>query len=314
MLNNRSMPCIFSLWTKKDVTATNSSKIRMMCIKYTTMRLFLLVISCFYFIAIKAQSPSEPVYGDNPAAGKYLNTRGFRMYYETYGTGEPLLIIHGNGGSINNFSKQIPYFSKKYKVILADSRAQGKSFDNSDSLSYEMMCDDLNALLDSLHLHNILVVGWSDGGIDGLLLAIRHPDKVQKLAITGANLWPDSSAIDPFVYQLAMSWNDSLSRIEQTPPVKRDRKLMRLLSYEPHISTAQLGAIQCPTLVIGGDHDVIRTEHTLLIAKSIPNSYLWILPGSGHSTPVVYKDQFNERVDDFFSKPYRKIEGTARFE
>jgi len=102
------------------------------------------------------------------------------MYYEVYGSGEPLLIIHGNGGSINNFLYQIPYFEKNYKVILADSRSQGKSVDNSDSLSYEMMTDDLNALLDSLHLDSCNVIGWSDGGINGLLLAIRHPDKVKK--------------------------------------------------------------------------------------------------------------------------------------
>ncbi|HYK57347.1 MAG TPA: alpha/beta hydrolase, partial [Flavisolibacter sp.] len=87
-------------------------------------------------------------YGNNKAAGKFYNIRGFNMYAETYGTGQPLLIIHGNGGSISNFFNQIPYFSKNYKVIVADSRAQGKSADKGDSLSYEMMADDYAALLD----------------------------------------------------------------------------------------------------------------------------------------------------------------------
>ena len=81
-------------------------------------------------------------YGNNPSAGKYYDVRGFKMYCEVYGEGQPLLIIHGNGGSINNFVYQIPYFSKKYKVIIADSRARGKSKDDGDSLSYEMMADD----------------------------------------------------------------------------------------------------------------------------------------------------------------------------
>ncbi|MEO5594639.1 MAG: alpha/beta hydrolase [Chitinophagaceae bacterium] len=99
-----------------------------------------------------------------------------------------------------------------------------------------------------------------------------------------------------------------------TPKVKNDRKLAHLLSYEPHITVQQLSRIQCPTLVIGGDHDVLRPRHTMLIAESIPKSYLWILPNSGHSTPIFYKDQFNAVVGDFFSKPYRKIEGFGRFE
>src|SRR5205823_1669928 len=115
-------------------------------------------------LQLYAQSPFDTsIYGRNKAAGHYIKTRGFSMYYETYGKGEPLLMIHGNGGSINNFVYQIPYFSQQYKVIVADSRAQGKSVDNSDSLSYEMMADDLNALLDSLQLDSCYVIGWSDG-------------------------------------------------------------------------------------------------------------------------------------------------------
>ena len=253
------------------------------------------------------------MYGRNDKVGKFIQIRGFNMYYETYGAGSPLLIIHGNGGSINNFLYQIPYFEKSYKVILADSRAQGKSPDNGDSLTYEMMADDLNALLDSLHLDSCYVIGWSDGGINGLLLAMRHPDKVKKLAVTGANLWPDSSAVDPFVYNWAIQYNQSLHKMTLTPKVKNQLKLAHLLSFEPHISTEQLKAIQCPTLVIGGDHDVLLPRHTLLIAESITKSYLWILPNSGHSTPIYYKDQFNAVVDEFFRKPYRKIEGFGRF-
>jgi pimeloyl-ACP methyl ester carboxylesterase len=258
------------------------------------------------------------MYGRNPAVGKYADIRGFKMYYETYGKGEPLLIIHGNGGSITDFLYQIPYFAKNYQVIIADSRAQGKSLDPKDSLSYEMMTDDLNALLDNLNLKSCYVIGWSDGGINGLLLAIRHPDKVKKLAVTGANLWPDSTAVDPFVYNWAMNANktiqDSLKRAKApSPELKTEAKLYRLLSYEPHITTAQLQTITCPVLVIGGDHDVIQPKHTMLIAQSIPNSYLWIIPNSGHSTPIYKKEQFNQVVSDFFAQPFRKIDQFGRF-
>src|SRR3954471_14409817 len=125
--------------------------------------LFLLItavtLTLFTFAQSSTISPFDTtMYGRNEKAGKYVKTRGFNMYYETYGTGTPLLIIHGNGGSINNFTYQIPYFSKNYKVILADSRAQGRSTDTVDSLSYEMMADDLNALLDTLHITSTYVV------------------------------------------------------------------------------------------------------------------------------------------------------------
>jgi len=279
--------------------------------------LFLAIVKLSF--AQQSKSPFDTtMYGRNAAVGKYADIRGFKMYYEQYGKGEPLLIIHGNGGSINNFLYQIPYFAKNYHVILADSRAQGKSVDTRDSLSYEMMTDDLNALLDKLNLKSCYVIGWSDGGINGLLLAIRHPDKVKKLAVTGANLWPDSTAVDPFVYKWAMDANktarDSISRMKSpTPEMKNQLKLLHLLSYEPHITVQQLHTISCPTLVIGGDHDVILPKHTMLIAQSIPDSYLWIIPNSGHSTPIYKRDQFNKVVGDFFSKPFRKIEKFGRF-
>jgi pimeloyl-ACP methyl ester carboxylesterase len=280
-----------------------------------------LILSIFikFSFAQQGKSPFDTTtYGKNAAVGKYADIRGFKMYYETYGKGEPLLIIHGNGGSINNFLYQIPYFAKNYHVIIADSRAQGKSVDHTDSLSYEMMTDDLNALLDKLKLKQCYVIGWSDGGINGLLLAIHHPDKVKKLAITGANLWPDTSAVDPFVYKMVLKQNqvaaDTIKKIKKLTPEMRDQvKLLHLLSYEPHIKIEDVKKITCPTLVIGGDHDVINTKHTMLIANLIPNSYLWILPNSGHSTPIFYKELFNQIVGDFFAKPYRKIDGYGRF-
>jgi pimeloyl-ACP methyl ester carboxylesterase len=175
-----------------------------------------------------------------------------------------------------------------------------------------MMTDDLNGLLDHLNLDSCYVIGWSDGGINGLLLVIRHPDKVKKLAVTGANLVPDTSAVEPEIFTWAKSLSDSINKLPLSPQVKTDRKLFNLLAHEPHISIAQLQTIKCPVLVIGGDHDVIRPRHTMLIAESIPRSYLWILPNSGHSTPVVYKDIFNKVVNDFFKNPYRKIEGLDR--
>ena len=279
--------------------------------------LFLLILSTPLVQFACAQSSNDSlldtsILGNNEDVGKYLKTRGFKMYYETYGEGKPLLFIHGNGGSMRAFINQAPYFAQHYKIILPDSRAQGKSIDTGDSLSYEMMADDLNALLDSLHLDSCYVIGWSDGGIDGLLLAIRHPDKVKKLAISGANLWPDTSAVDPFNYFETLTQYNSLKKVNQTPEIKNELKLLRLMIFEPHITLNQLKSIHCPTLVIGGDHDVILPKHTMLIADAIPKSYLWIVPNSGHATLINYKDQFNKVVSEFSKKPYRKIEGNDR--
>src|ERR1035437_8407658 len=192
--------------------------------------IFLLATATILVLFVSAQSSSIDTtkIGNNEKVGSYVKIRGFNMYYETYGVGEPLLLIHGNGGSISNFMYQVPYFSKSYKVIVADSRAQGKSVDPGDSLSYEMMADDLNALLDTLHMDSCYVIGCSDGGINGLLLGMRHPEKVKKLAVTGANLWPDTSAVDPFVYDWAKKMNDSLSKQTQTPQIRRERKLGHL--------------------------------------------------------------------------------------
>ncbi|MBE9584309.1 alpha/beta hydrolase [Mucilaginibacter sp. JRF] len=284
------------------------------------LRFLLLTILLFASGSVYSQiaEMDTTIYGRNTATGKYASIRGFKMYYETYGKGEPLLLIHGNGASISSFVLQIPYFAKNYQVIVADSRAQGKSVDTSDSLSYEMMADDLNALLDTLHLKSVNVFGWSDGGINALLLSLRHPDKVKKLALTGANLRPDTTAVDPQVYSMAMGWNrqiqDSLKLMK--PPsaqLKNTAKVMHLLSYQPNIPASALHKINCPVLVIAGDHDVIKNSHTLEIAENIPNSYLWIIPNAGHATPIYKKDWFNNTLSDFFKKPYRKIEGEARF-
>jgi pimeloyl-ACP methyl ester carboxylesterase len=257
---------------------------------------------------------AQPNYGNNKAAGHYLKTRGIRLYYEEYGQGAPLLLMHTNGGSIGIFANQIPFFAKKYRVIAIDSRAKGNTVDPGDSLTFEMMADDFNALLDSLHLDSCYVLGWSDGGIAGLLLAIRHPEKVKKLVSVGANLWPDTTGLIPYVYHYIEKEASDLRINLKSQEDKNRLKILELDLKEPHMTLEQLHLIRCPTLVIGGDHDAIPPLHTLMIAQNIRLSYLWIVPNSGHSSPVHKKDQFNKLVADFFTKPYRKIEGQGVFQ
>jgi pimeloyl-ACP methyl ester carboxylesterase len=275
------------------------------------MKKAILIACAFFFASISIYSQNKQVkpivdYGNNPKVGKYIAIRGIRMYYETYGKGEPLLMIHGNGGSISAFKYQIDFFSKHYKVILADSRAQGKSIDNGEVLNYEMMTEDLNALLDSLHIKSANVIGWSDGGINGLLLAIHHPDKVKKLATTGANLIPDASVLDPGGVAFVFDSKKQLAAGKQDAATKNTLKLITMMELEPHILLTDLQKIKCPVFVIGGDADVIKPSHTVQIFENIPQANLWIVPVCGHGTLHRYKEEFNTKVLSFFQKPFQK--------
>jgi len=260
----------------------------------------------FIFSAIICFSQQIKIpYGNNPATGKYYPVRGIRMYTEVYGHGKPLLFIHGNGSSIKAFASNIPYFSKKYKVIAVDSRAHGKTTDDQDSLSFEMMADDFAALLDAMHIDSAYVIGWSDGGINALLLAMRHPDKVLKLVSTGANLSPDSNALIP------PTWIDEKKEFDSdknkpriTAKEKNDWKVFLLDWLQPNVPLDNLKAIRCPSLIVCGDHDVITIEHTTAIYRHIPLAYLWILPHSGHSTITEHRDEFNQMTDSFFKEPF----------
>jgi pimeloyl-ACP methyl ester carboxylesterase len=246
-------------------------------------------------------------YGSNPAAGKTFTHDGIQLYYEVYGTGEPLLLVHGNGGSIADFAAQIDHFRKRYKVIAMDSRDQGKSGDSPDKITYEKMTDDLAALLDHLQTGPAFVLGWSDGGIEGLLLGIRHPEKVKKIAAMAANLNPTEAALYPEVVAFAKGMQDSLpAAARETPEGKRELKVAQMLLDEPHIPPSALEAITAPTLVLASDHDVIREEHTLEIYHHIPNSQLCIFPNATHMIPYDDPDQFDAAVERFFRAPFVK--------
>jgi pimeloyl-ACP methyl ester carboxylesterase len=269
--------------------------------------LFLAIVQiCGY--AQQAPKKTTPVinYGNNAKTGKYFSTGGIRLYYETYGQGKPLLLIHGNGGSIRDWRYQLPYFAQSYKVIAVDSRAQGKSVDTSAVLNYEMMADDFDALLTHLKIDSAYVVGWSDGGINALLLAIRHPQKVKKMAITGANLVPDASAISADGTKMITEDLAKLRAGKQDAATKNTIKLLHMMEIEPNIPLSDLHKIQCPVLVMGGDFDVIKPAHTLQIFENIPQAYLWIFPESGHGAVHRYKNEFNKKVRQFFTTPYKK--------
>jgi pimeloyl-ACP methyl ester carboxylesterase len=246
-------------------------------------------------------------YGANPAAGHTFTHDGVRLYYEVYGAGEPLLLIHGNGASIGSLSAQIAHFRKRYKVIAMDSRDQGRSGDSSDKLTYEKMTDDLAALLDHLKVGPVNVLGWSDGGIEALLLGIRHPARVKKIAAMAANLNPSEHAVQPEMIAVVKSMIDAIPAAEKnTPQGRRELKVTSMMLEEPNIDVKALEAITPPTLVLASDHDIIRDEHTVEIYHHIPNSQLAIFPNATHMIPFDDPALFNFTVERFFRTPFVK--------
>jgi len=274
-------------------------------------RLLLLLVLTFSVSAVSsAQSKATSAavkYGSNPAAGHTFTHDGIKLYYEIYGSGEPLLIVHGNGGSIRDVAAQIAYFRKRYKVIAMDSRDQGKSGDSPDKITYEKMSDDLAALLDHLQAGPVNVLGWSDGAIEALLLGVRHPERVKMIAAMAANLNPSEAAIYPEVIAMAKDWAASIPAAERdTPQGRRELKVTEMLLQEPHIDPKSLESITAPTLVLAGDHDLIRDDHTLEIYHHIPNSQLVIFPNATHMIPFDDPATFNGTVERFFRTPFVK--------
>jgi pimeloyl-ACP methyl ester carboxylesterase len=274
----------------------------------SNMKKFVLAVVALRLAAIVAIAQVRPIaYGNNSAVGRYYDIHGFKMYCEVYGVGKPVVMIHGNSGSIRAFEHTIPYFAENYRVIVADSRAQGKSTDGGNSLTFEMMADDEAALLDALHIDSAYVIGWSDGGIVALLLAMRHPEKVIRLASTGANVQHDESAFAPGLREAdKRRYEADKDKVWRTDEERNNWKLFMLDWDQPNIPFAQLHSIRCPSLIICGDHDLISIEHTVTIFQNIPKAALWVVPSSGHATLIEHSEDFNREVDEFFSKAIPK--------
>lgn len=273
------------------------------------MRIKLILISVFFHLSnpFFAQQKFELDYGNNKEAGSYKHINGIDLYYEIYGSGKPLVFLHGNGGSIKSSSARIEYFKKLFKVIVVDSREHGKSVDSGKTpLTYTQMAADMAALLDSLNLDSTYVFGQSDGGILGLLLAIHYPQKVSKVATFGANLFPGKKAVFTEVDKMV---RDTL-RVTKDD---RTRQLYSLLAYQPNISVNDLKKIKCQVLIMCGDRDVIRLEHSIKIFYNIENSNLFVMPGATHFGAYEKRDLFNLVLNDFFKAPFSKQSSVELF-
>ncbi len=265
--------------------------------------------------------PDAPVvaeipYGDNAPAASRHALGDTTLYLESYGQGEPLLLIHGNGQRIAAMRAQIDHFSPRYRVIAVDSRGHGHSPSGDGRLSYEKIADDFAQLLQALDLGPVHVLGWSDGGIVGLLLAIEHPELVNKLAIMGANLNPQAAA--DWTPALLASWRAQVDERIAAGDTSRDWSLvlqrLDLLEFQPQIEPRALRRIRAPTLVMAGDKDVIRNSHTLEIFEQLPKAHLCIFPGATHMIPERQPALFNATVERFLVQPYTRPTTQALFE
>ena len=240
-------------------------------------------------------------YGNNTKVGRYADINGVRLYYEVYGSGEPLLLLHGNNESIVNFDKQIPELSKGYMVIALDSRGQGNSTSDSTKLTYELFADDVNKFLDYLNIKQANVLGWSDGGNIALLLSLQHPEKVKKLAAMAAVLFNNNTSVPREVNAIIKK---QLAEMEQQKVSKNDMnyRLKKLLLTEPNINPDSLSRINVPALIMAGKNDVVKEQHTRLIAEKIPNATLKIFKNTGHEAPRDIPSEFNKTILEFFNK------------
>jgi len=244
----------------------------------------------FLIIAIISLNISAQQLHEN---GKYVDVNGVKLFYEVYGEGEPLLMIHGNGGSFNCFENQVAEFSKYFKVVLVDCRGRGNSsYQKGVQLTFDLQVEDINLFLDKLNIKKTNILGWSDGGIIGLLFAIKHPEKINKLVASGANIFPDGA-----LHQEELEkWINDLENNNKNHENDLAIDLNNLGFKYPNLKYSDLNVIKSKTLLIAGDHDEIKGEHTLKIYESIPDAQLAILPNSSHSALIENSTLFNEIV------------------
>ncbi len=229
-----------------------------------------------------------------PKTSGYADVNGFKMYYRIYGEGDPVLLIHGGLSSADVWNGEIEDLARRHTVVVADSRGQGRSGRTAEPITYELMADDYVALLDRLGLGKVALVGWSDGGIIGLEIAIHHPERLTRLFAQAANTTPDGLVTPP---------DPSAPRPELKHYEDVRQEIQALWANEPHISDADLATIPVTTTVAIGEHDeAVSVDHNRAIAAAIPDARFLVLPNVGHSAPIEDPAGYARAVLDFLDE------------
>ena len=278
------------------------------------------VANSFFFLTrgalqFDAQAPTY----SKEAKGQYAEVNGIKMYYEVTGSGEPLILLHGGFYNMDYWAAyQVPEFSKKYKVITVDSRGHGRTTDGPGPITYDVMTEDVFQLMKYLKIESAHFVGWSDGGIIGMNMAIAHPERVKKLVLDGAST-QFSGAVST-VNELGMSsenvlyllttlgCSDAYKKINPEPShwpefVVKMRNLWESDCYLNHESDqecmAPLKRIASKTLILVGESDLILASHTNKIKDHVQNSKLIVIPDADHFVAREQPKAFNGAVLDF---------------
>jgi pimeloyl-ACP methyl ester carboxylesterase len=245
---------------------------------------------------LKIESKDVIDFGNNKKTGKYAEVNGIKLYYETYGSGLPLLILQGLTADIQRLSHCYPELMKKYQIITVDNRGTGKSTDTDEPFTYEKMASDINQLLDQLHIDSALVLSVQDGMV-GLLLAKDYPKKVKKLFAFGLRLQQDSSAVK----QSVIAAYEKFMKETQDPKIKKVGALVSRRDY-PNMPFSELSSIKAPVLVMGVDKGPNVKEHVLKIYQTLPNGQFCYLPGT--ASDIIFKKSamFLMIMKDFFEE------------
>lgn len=269
--------------------------------------------ACLAFCSVAAAEdrwltlPEPPAMPTAVSSG-YAPVNGIEMYYATYGAGEPILLIHGGLGHADIWANQVAELAKTNLVIVGDSRGHGRSSRNEQPYGYDLMTSDYLALLDFLKIDKVNLVGWSDGGIIGIDIALTHPERLNKLFAQAANVTVDG--VDPavatnktFGAYIERMGKDYL-RLSKTPDQYDSfvAQISKMWETQPNWTKEQLATIKVPTAIVLGDHDeAITRAHTDYMAGAIPGAKLIILKDASHFAMLQDPAGYTQAAVDFFA-------------
>jgi pimeloyl-ACP methyl ester carboxylesterase len=249
-------------------------------------------------------TPSLP----KAAHSGYAPVNGIKIWYAVFGHGQPVILLHGGLANSNYWGNQVPALAKHYQVIVMDSRGHGRSTRNEQPYGYDLMASDVVGLMDVLKIQKAAVVGWSDGAILGLDIAIHHPERLTKLFAFAANSDPsgvaDISKSDVFNAYIARAAKE-YEHLSATPTQYNAflDQIGKMWATQPNFTEAQLRGITTPTWIVDADHDeAIKRENTEYMAKMIPNSGLLLQPEVSHFSFLQDPQQFTNDVLHFLQQ------------
>ena len=223
-----------------------------------------------------------------------------QLHYIEQGQGQPLLLLHGNGESCDYFEHQIPCFSEDYRVIALDTRGHGKTPRGEKPFTIVQFAEDLHDFMDEKGIEKAILLGFSDGGNIALTFALKYPERVEKMIVDGANLFP--SGVKP-LYQWPIEIGYRIAKwfSHKSEKALKNAEMLGLMVNEPHIGPSELAMLTMPVLVVAGTKDMIKDAHTRFIYKSLPKAQLVILDGD-HFVANKHPEAFNKAVVDFLRK------------